>query len=103
MTSDGIITTVAGNCTQRYDGDGGLGSTTSVCLPNAVAVDNQRNLYIADSANHRIRKVTQEGIVSTVVGDGKSGFSGDGGPATAARLGYPGSLAMDASGEPDRT
>ena len=66
--------------------------------PRGVAVDVDGNLYIAESGNHQIRKVTPQGAISTVAGTGKPGFSGDGGPALSAQLSSPGKLAFDADG-----
>jgi hypothetical protein len=63
-----------------------------------LAVDEAGNVFIADTGNHRVRKVTLGGVISTVAGTGTRGFSGDGGPATLARLDFPGSVAVDAAG-----
>ena len=106
----GIITTVAGNGipTGFFDGEGGDpaddlgdgGPATSARLfhPTGVALDGAGNLFIADSSNHRVRKVDTSGIITTVAGNGSFGFSGDGGPATSARLGSPSGVALDSSG-----
>jgi uncharacterized protein (TIGR03437 family) len=95
----GIITTVAGNGTHGYSGDGGPATGAQLWFPTGVAVDGSGNLYIADSTNNRIRKVTAAtGIISTVAGNGTPGFSGDGGLATSAMLSNPEQAAMDGSG-----
>jgi sugar lactone lactonase YvrE len=95
----GIITTVAGNGTQGYSGDGGAAISSELDEPDGVAVDASGNLYIADLANNRIRKVAVgTGIISTVAGNGTAGYSGDGGAATSAELNYPYGVAVDASG-----
>ncbi len=97
--STGIITTVAGNGTQGYSGDGGPATGAQLNVPDAVAVDASGNIYIADSNNSAIRKVTVgTGIITTVAGNGTQGYSGDGGPATSANLRYPHGVAVDASG-----
>jgi hypothetical protein len=98
VTPDGIITTVAGNGIEGYSGDGGAATAASLRWPYGVAVDATGNLYIADADNHRIRKVTQDGIITTVAGNGIGGYSGDGGAATAASLYYPRDVAVDAAG-----
>jgi trimeric autotransporter adhesin len=98
VTPDGIIVTVAGNGNPGYSGDGGLAISAEISWPNGVAVDSSGNLYIADSDNHHIRKVTPDGIISTVAGNGTAGYSGDGGPAASAALNSPGSVAVDSSG-----
>jgi uncharacterized protein (TIGR03437 family) len=95
--SGGIITTVAGNGSDGFSGDGGPATSASLASPYAVAVDGAGSLYIADFDNLRIRKVSG-GTISTVAGDGVVGFSGDGGPATGASL-YPVGVAVDASGQ----
>jgi sugar lactone lactonase YvrE len=94
----GIITTVAGNGTVGYGGDGGPATSGEFNLPCGVAVDAQGNLYIADNNNQRIRKVTPAGIVTTVAGNGTGGGSGDGGPAIDAELSNPLEIALDDQG-----
>jgi sugar lactone lactonase YvrE len=96
--STGIITTVAGNGTQGYSGDGGPATSAQLNLL-AVAVDSAGNIYISDWGNNRIRKVTAAtGIISTVAGNGAMGYSGDGGPATSASLFAPVGVAVDGAG-----
>jgi trimeric autotransporter adhesin len=97
--STGIITTVAGTGSYGYSGDGGLATSATFISPNGVAVDASGNIYIADTYNYRIRLVTKStGIITTVAGNGTRGYSGDGGLATSAALGYPSGVAVDASG-----
>jgi sugar lactone lactonase YvrE len=98
VTSGGVISTVAGNGTRGFSGDGGPATSAQVFGPSSVAVDVAGILYIADTGNHRIRKVTPDGVISTVAGNGTAGFSGDGGPATSAQLGFPLGVAVDAAG-----
>ena len=98
VSVSGIITTVAGNGTQGFSGDGGPAISASISTVIGVAVDAAGNLLIADSGNGRIRKVSASGIISTVAGDGIQGFSGDGGTATAASLSSPAGIAVDAAG-----
>jgi uncharacterized protein (TIGR03437 family) len=93
----GIVTTVAGNGNCCFSGDGGPALSASLGLPSAVAVDASGNLFIAD-LSHRVRRVSASGIISAVAGNGTQGFSGDGGPATAASLNTPGGIAVDGSG-----
>ena len=93
----GIITTVAGNGTPGYSGDGGAATAASLNTPADVAVDSSGNIYIADTLNYRIRKVDPSGVISTVAGNGSSLYSGDGGPATGAGLTSFG-LTVDSSG-----
>jgi chitobiase/beta-hexosaminidase-like protein/fibronectin type III domain protein/NHL repeat-containing protein len=95
----GIITTVAGIGTSGYSGDNGAAIAASLNLPSGVAVDSAGNLYIADSYNHRIRKVfARTGIITTVAGNGTAVYSGDNGPATAASLNLPSGVAVDSAG-----
>ena len=96
--STGIISTIAGNGTQGYSGDGGAATSAELSLPDGVAVDTSGNVYIADFGNKRIRKVTTAGIISTVAGNGTAGYSGDGGAATSAEISAPGGVAVDTSG-----
>ncbi len=93
-----VITTVAGNGPDCGDtGNGGPATSAALCLPLGIALDAHRNLYIADSNNAVIRKVTPAGIISTVVGSGKYGDAGDGGPARAAKLSTTSGVAVDAA------
>ncbi len=98
VTPGGIITTVAGNGTQGYSGDGGAATGAQLNGPRGVAVDDARNLYIADYGNSRIRRVTPGGIITTVAGNGTQGYSGDGGAATSAQVCQPVGVAMDDTG-----
>jgi sugar lactone lactonase YvrE len=90
----GKITTVAGNGVRGFSGDGGLARRAKLDSPSGLALDGSGNLYIADSANNRVRMVSRSGRISTVAGTGKDGFSGDGGKATKARINYPIGLAF---------
>ncbi|MFD2328337.1 S-layer homology domain-containing protein [Cohnella sp. GCM10020058] len=97
LTPGGIITTVAGNGTTGYDGEN-LTATATKLSPMGIAVDGSGNLYIAESGNNRVRKVNTSGKISTVAGTGVSGFSGNGGQATAAKLQSPNDVAVDSAG-----
>src|SRR5439155_360923 len=87
VTAAGTITTVAGNGSFGFSGDGGPAPSAQFGDGIGVAVDGAGNLFIADSANQRKRKVTLAGTITTVAGNGTVGFSGDGGPATSAQIG----------------
>ncbi len=99
VNTSGTITTVAGNGTAGYSGDNGPAATAGLNTPGGVAVDSAGNLYIADTRNHRIRKVNTSGTITTVAGNGTPAYSGDNGPATSASLYYPFGVAVDSSGE----
>lgn len=92
-----IISTVAGNGAMGYGGDGGPAILATLYLPEGLAVDSIGNVYIADQSA-RIRKISTTGIITTVAGDGISGFSGDGGPATLAELHTDNGVACDGMG-----
>jgi sugar lactone lactonase YvrE len=95
----GTITTVAGNGTRDFCGDGGPATKACLAFPMGLAVDKDGNLFIADARNHRIRRVdAKTGIITTVVGQGIRGLGGDNGPALAALLAYPTSVAVDEEG-----
>ena len=97
--STGKISTVAGNGTYGYNGDGISATNAELYLPTGVAVDSSGNIYIADYGNNRVRMVTvSTGVISTVAGNGTAGFSGDNNPATSAALYRPAGVALDASG-----
>jgi sugar lactone lactonase YvrE len=113
IDADGKITTVAGDSAHEgrcaYSGDGGPANSAALAWPIGLATDAQGNLYIADTGNHCIRKVDGGGVITTFAGictawprrgplaDG-SGYSGDEGPATAARLHSPQGVAVDGAG-----
>jgi sugar lactone lactonase YvrE len=94
----GIITTVAGNGVAGSTGDGGQAAQASLNHPRGVAVDNAGTIYIGDTRNIRVRRVTLAGVISTFAGTGNRGFTGDGGPATQAQMRAPHGLAMDPLG-----
>jgi sugar lactone lactonase YvrE len=98
VDTNGIITTVAGEGAAGYSGDGGAATTASLNAPNDVAVDAAGNLFIADFANFRIRKVGTNGIITTVAGRGTRAYSGDGGAATSASLSGVEGVKVDAAG-----
>ncbi len=93
------INTIAGDGTSGFSGDGGPATSSVLKNPTGVAVDAQGNIYIADSFNGRVRKIdASTGNITTVAGSGMYGFSGDGGPATAAKMKYPTDVAIDSQG-----
>lgn len=94
----GNISTYAGNGTAAYSGDGGPATAASLRNPNRMTIDAAGNIFIADAGNNVIRKISTTGIITTVVGTGVSGFSGDGGPATAARMSQPLGVGFDGNG-----
>ena len=94
----GNLFTIAGNGNASYFGDGGPATKGSVNQPQGVAVDAAGNVYIADTLNHAVRKVTPDGVINTLAGTGNPGYSGDGGPANKARLSLPSAVAVDANG-----
>jgi len=96
----GVMTTVAGNGILGYSGDGGPALKASLADPMGVAIASDGSLFIADQGNNRIRKVDAlTGRISTIAGNGIQGFSGNGGPATEARLNSPTGVALDAEGK----
>jgi len=98
MVKRGTITTVAGNGSSGYSGDGGLATSAKINFPNGVSVDAARNLYIVDSGNHCVRKMGTNNIITTVAGNGVAGYSGDGGAATNANLANPQNVTVDLFG-----
>ena len=107
VTPRGFISTYAGDGNPGYRGDGGPAVRAELSSPTGLAVDALGNLYIADSGNNVIRRVSTNGVITTVAGDvaadqssgGLGGFSGDGGPATQARLNSPQGIALDQAGD----
>ncbi|HEY1653061.1 MAG TPA: hypothetical protein VGG09_14350 [Acidimicrobiales bacterium] len=107
VTPQGFISTYAGDGIPGYRGDNGPASRAELTSPTGLALDALGNLYIADSGNNVIRRVSTSGVITTVAGnvaadqssDGLGGFSGDGGPATSARLNSPEGIALDQAGD----
>jgi uncharacterized protein (TIGR03437 family) len=96
--SGGVYTTVAGNGQPAFGGDDGPGAQASLNAPMGLAVDASGNVYIADTLNGRIRKLTPSGTITTIAGTGALYYSGDGGPATQAAMYFPRGVAVDPSG-----
>ncbi len=97
--SNQIISTVAGNGTVGFSGDGGLATAAQINSVEGVRVDSAGNIYIADTSNGHVRKVNAStGIITTFAGTGSFGFSGDGGQATLAQMGDPKDVALDSAG-----
>jgi internalin A len=95
----GVITTIAGNGTAAYAGDGGPATAAALNFPSDVAVAPDHSVYIADAHNNVVRRVDPLGVITTVAGiGGQKGFSGDGGPPTAAKLALPEGIYVDAAG-----
>jgi sugar lactone lactonase YvrE len=99
--ANGIITTVAGTSSAGYSGDGGLATSATINNPvGHVVVDAGGDIYFADNSNHVVREVTvASGNINTIAGTGTTGYSGDGGAATGAKLDKPDSLVMDGAGD----
>jgi sugar lactone lactonase YvrE len=93
-----VITTIAGNGAAASSGDGDYAALASIEYPSALAVDAAGNVFVTDEGGERVRRIDLSGRITTVAGNGTSGFSGDGGPATSAALFHPRGLALDASG-----
>ena len=98
VDTTGVITTVAGDGTGGFSGDGGQAVLAQLRSPTGVAADSAGNLYIADQSNDRIRKVDTSGVITTVAGTEGYGTGGDGGPAVTAWLVYPNDVATDGAG-----
>src|SRR5205823_2226070 len=95
VTPSGTISTVAGTGEAGFAGDGGPAVAAHLSRPFGVAVDPSGTLYIADTDNNRIRRVSPAGVISTIAGTGVGGFGGDGGPGVDAQLNSPRGLAVD--------
>ena len=98
ISADGIVTTIAGSGMFGFSGDGGPASTAQLSSVLGLAVDKAGNVLVADSDNHRVRRIGRDGTITSVAGDGACGSSGDGGPAASAQLCYPAGMAMDTAG-----
>ncbi len=93
-----IITTVVGNGVGGYYGDGGQATDAELNGPNATLIDGGRNIYVCDQQGNRVRLINRAGVISTYAGNGIGGFSGDGGPATAAEFNEPTVINADSAG-----
>ncbi|MBC7865032.1 MAG: T9SS type A sorting domain-containing protein [Bacteroidia bacterium] len=98
INSSGIITTVAGNGSAAFSGDGSLATSASINFIEGISVDISGNLYIPDKSNNRIRKVNTSGIISTIAGTGSAGYTGDGGNAISATINTPEEIIFDSYG-----
>jgi sugar lactone lactonase YvrE len=102
VDTEGTITTIAGTGRRGYSGDDGPATDAKLRKPRGLYVDTSGNIYIADTDNHRIRKIDTDGIITTIAGSwtwfNRGGYSGDGGPATDAKLRKPRGLYVDTSG-----
>ncbi len=98
INTSGVISTFAGNGVSGYSGDGAQATAAEINNVQRVVVDKTGNIYIADGSNARIRKVNTSGVISTFAGTGTAGYSGTGGPATAAKIYSPHGMTFDKSG-----
>jgi hypothetical protein len=98
INTSGVITTVAGNGTSGFSGDGSPATAAELSLTAGLAIDGSGNIYIGDRSNNRVRVVSTTGIIVTIAGTGTAGFTGDGGIATAATMRSPNGVAVDANG-----
>jgi sugar lactone lactonase YvrE len=94
-----VISTIAGNGKEGFSGDGRFAVDAQLNFPSGVATDGAGNVFVADTSNNRIRKISTNGTITTVAGNGSRGFSGDMGPATAAGLNLPVNVAVDGKGD----
>jgi hypothetical protein len=98
VSPTGVITTIAGTGTAGYSGDGGAATLAKLNFPTDLALDGAGNLFVADFYNSRVRKISASGVITTVAGSGMPGYSGNGGPATLARMTSPAGVDVDAAG-----
>jgi hypothetical protein len=98
VTTSGMISTIAGTGTAGSGGDGGPATGAALAGPTGLAVDAVTDVFVADTANNKVRVVNGAGLITTFAGTGSSGFAGDGGPATQAQLAGPTGLGIDPGG-----
>jgi sugar lactone lactonase YvrE len=94
----GAVSVLAGTGIGGFGGDGGSADQALLSAPQGLAVDGDGNVYIADTGNERVRKVDTKGTISTLAGDGQTGFAGDGGASSSARLSSPAAVTVDGAG-----
>ena len=99
LATNGVLSLVAGGAAGGYGGDGGPATSALFNNIESIAFDSRGNLYLADTGNHRIRKIDLNGVITTAAGTGTPGFSGDGGPASAAQLNTPYAVVFDSAGD----
>lgn len=98
ISTDRIITTIAGTGEMGFGGDGGKAVEAQFAYPSAIAIDDAGSLYIADFNNHRIRRISPDGIIVTIAGTGEPGYNGDGKNALETQIGEPCGVAVDRAG-----
>lgn len=98
IDTSGIITTIAGDGTSAFSGDGGAATAAQLSWPNGIAVTAGGEIVFCDEFNYRVRKINTSGVISTIAGNDTAGFSGDGGSATAAKINRPYGVMIDSSG-----
>jgi len=98
VTPDGIISTIAGTGEDSFSGDSGPALKAPIAFPSAIAIDEDGNLYVADFLNHRIRRISKGGVITTIAGTGEPEYNGDGRPALECSIGEPCGVAVDQSG-----
>ena len=98
LNGQGIITTLAGNGTAGYTGDGLAATSSQLSSPSGVAADTFGNIYIADKGNNVVRRISVTGVITTFAGNGTAGYTGDGQAATSAELNAPSAVAVDLNG-----
>ena len=99
VNRSGIISTIAGNGTCGFSGDGGLGTAAMVCTPEGVAVDTKSNVYFGDYGNLRVRKINRAGKINTIAGTGIGGYNGNNLPAVSTNVTGPVAVGVDTVGK----
>src|SRR6185312_10333877 len=95
---DGSTATIAGDGVSGFSGDDGPALSAHLSTLGGLAIDGQGDVFVVDAGNQRVRRIAKNGTITTVAGNGTSGFSGDGGPAVSAQLHNPSGVAVDSSG-----